>query len=90
MARIIVTYPAGDGSGRVHGWVHILGRPPVVGYAGGGGYDKASAALSVAVRNLPNDLDTSEARLRDALAQDDGTSWDDAIRRAGLVMHRAI
>lgn len=41
-----------DGAGRLYCYVHIIGAEMARGYAGGYGYDKRSAAVCDAVKNI--------------------------------------
>jgi hypothetical protein len=51
VATVAFKYPR-DGAGRLWAYVHWIGVPMVRGYASGGGYDKHSAACSVAARKI--------------------------------------
>ena len=51
VATVAIKYPR-DGAGRLYAYVHWLGVPMVRGFAGGGGYDKRSAACASAARKL--------------------------------------
>lgn len=71
VASITIKYPK-DGAGRLYAYVHWLGTEMQRGHANGGGYDKASAAISVAARqylidfdkSLPSDVDSFNANAR--------------------------
>ena len=66
----------------------------VRGYAGGGGYDKASAACADAWRKRdlfpggePSDTNW---RFWDALSKDDGYRWDSRLEAAGFTVWQAV
>lgn len=48
VGTVAIKFPA-DGAGRLYAYVHIHGAPMVRGWAGGGGYDKRSAAVASAL-----------------------------------------
>ena len=98
VANIVIKYPR-DGGGRVVAFVHWLGREVVRGSAGGGGYDKTSAALHEAGRKLAaKPKSDSEARpeVLAALASllvdaDSGQNWERSIGDAeGFSLLRVI
>jgi hypothetical protein len=51
VATVAFKYPR-DGAGRLYAYVHWLGLPMVRGYANGMVYDKGSAAVCSASRNI--------------------------------------
>lgn len=99
VATIAFKFPR-DGAGRLYVYVHWLGVEMVRGYAGGYGYDKRSAACSVAAKKL------HAARAKDtpdggalpiagdafiaALSPDDGRHWDNRLRDAGFAVWGAV
>ena len=95
VATVAFKYPR-DGAGRLYAYVHWLGTPMVRGFAGGGGYDKRSAACAAAVRKLgnPNLAVDDASRLwlafAGALAKDDGHGWDAQLQRAGFDVVQAV
>lgn len=99
VATIAFKFPA-DGAGRLYAYVHWIGVEMVRGHAGGYGYDKRSAACSVAARKLrdiraketPDGGDrpiTGDAFVA-ALERDNGANWDDRLRRAGFEVWQAV
>lgn len=90
----------------VTAYVHYMGVPMTRGRAGGGGYDRQSAACRDAVRKTPADLsadtypdgtphyDDAEraafAKFRAAMTADDGMGWRDRLRDAGFVVWQAV
>lgn len=98
VARIAFKFPK-DGAGRLYAYVHWLGLPMVRGFATGGGYDKGSAACSAAISRMKDGLDIGRIEslqiqhydaFRSALAKDDGTTWNDHLRKAGFLVLAAI
>lgn len=51
VGRVVLAYPR-DGAGRLWAYVQVWGEPMTRHYAGGGGYDKATAAVYGAVQKL--------------------------------------
>lgn len=93
-ARVAFKFPA-DGAGRLYCYVHWLGLPMVRGYAGGYGYDKKSAAASLAGRKMEAKIeDPEEAKalwnFKAQLSKDDGYDWDRRLRDAGFDVIQAI
>lgn len=85
VANIGIKYPR-DGAGRVTAYVHWLGREVVRGSAGGGGYDKTSAAIHEAGRKLDANqfIDEPRPAVRSAfvkalLGDDTGQDWTRSI-----------
>lgn len=96
VATVAIKFPR-DGAGRLYAYVHWLGVPMVRGFAGGGGYDKRTAACASAARKLPDHLpegyDAAAAvyrRFVDALARDGGRSWEDVLWDAGFRVLQAV
>jgi hypothetical protein len=88
VANIAIKFPR-DGGGRVVAYVHWLGREVVRGSAGGGGYDKTSAAVHEAGRKLgtkPTDIESRPAALnafvKALIGDDNGQDWTRSIRDA--------
>ncbi len=93
VAKIAFKWPR-LGDGRLYAYVHWLGVEMVRGFAGGGGYDKASAAASTAAEKLrPSAGITSGPRFDafcDALEEDNGSTWDNQLIRAGFKVLQAV
>lgn len=104
VATIAFKYPR-DGAGRLYAYVHWLGTEMVRGFAGGGGYDKRSAACGIAAGKMPDlsrDIYPSGEPLHDAaeresfdafrsaLAKDDGHGWDAQLQRVGFRVLQAV
>lgn len=78
-AKVCLLHPA-DGVGRLTALVHVLGLPPVAGYASGCGYDKASAAVAdgfsvLLSEGLDKAVPSQAGRLIKELAACESTSW---------------
>lgn len=97
VATVAIKYPR-DGAGRLYAYVHWIGTEMARGHAGGYGYDKGSAAVSVAARKMREtkaDLDRMESvedsdRFRTAIAKDDGLDWTEQLRRIGFDVWQAV
>ena len=94
VATVALKYPR-DGAGRLYSYVHWIGSPMVRGFAGGGGYDKNTAACAAAARKMvaPGaDLSGHEAfsEFVAAMSADNGHRWDEQLRRAGFVVVQAV
>jgi hypothetical protein len=96
VAKIAFKYPR-DGAGRLYAYVHWLGLEMVRGYAGGGGYDKHSAACASAARRITNMLALRDDAVlgravdfREALLKDDGAYWHWHLEKAGFTLHQAV
>jgi len=98
VATIHFKHPA-DGAGRLYCYLHITGIPMVRGY----GYDKKTSALLAAVKKAIMVKLASwqkredyvqqfqfAAQLYDILTEDDGLSFEDAIRKAGFTLIQAL
>lgn len=104
VATIALKYPR-DGAGRLYAYVHWLGTPMVRGFAGGGGYDKQSAACAAAAGKMPDlSCDTyacgtphhddaeraAYGSFRSALSHDNGRYWFDHLRDEGFIVVQAV
>ncbi len=98
VATIAFKYPR-DGAGRLYAYVHWLGAPMVRGFAGGGGYDKHSAAVSSAIRRVKDSLEVNRWEagriaeydaFRGALVKDDGHYWNHHLEEAGFYVLQAV
>jgi hypothetical protein len=96
VATVAIKYPR-DGAGRLYAYVHWLGVPMVRGFAGGGGYDKRSAACASATRKLPESLPEGYDAAADVYAAflatmraDGGLDWNSALTRAGFTVLQAV
>lgn len=100
IASIAFKFPK-DGAGRLYAYVHWYGLEMVRGHASGGGYDKRSAACSVAARKLPQlpRECTDRVTLGDAyfidfrralIEGDNGAGFDRCLRDAGFEMLQAV
>ena len=102
VAKVAFKYPR-DGAGRLWCYLHVIGLPMVRGYAGGYGYDKASAAFIDAARkqcsvNLESwqSLENHTAEftfaksIHDACAGRDGYDWNHNLREAGFEVVGAL
>jgi hypothetical protein len=105
VATVAFKYPR-DGAGRLYAYVHWLGTPMERGHASGGGYDKHSAACASAAEKLAAALPstlyadgtphhgesdrTLYADFIQAMREDGGRRWDDALRAAGFVVRQAV
>lgn len=96
VATIAFKFPA-DGAGRLYAYVHWFGCRMVRGHANGYGYDKRSAACSVAAKRME---ETPEVPVGDgsaafegfiaALSPDDGLTWDRRLHDAGFDVWQAV
>ena len=96
VATVAIKYPR-DGAGRLYAYVHWLGVPMVRGFAGGGGYDKRTAACASAARKLPESLpegyDQHAGVYRsfvDVMRADGGLDWAAALTAAGFNVLQAV
>ena len=80
----------------VTAYVHWIGVEMQKGRAGGGGYDRQSAAVAASVRKIPDDVTgragDAEARAAfiDASHDRDGRHWNDRLRDAGFTVLQAV
>ena len=92
VATVAIKYPR-DGAGRLYAYVRWIGVPMVRGFAGGGGYDKCTAACASAARKLPDHLlegyDAYAAFLA-TMRADGGRSWEDVLWDAGFKVLQAV
>jgi hypothetical protein len=81
-----------DGAGRLTCFFHIHGSIMVVGTASGWGYDKKSAALEDACRNLCDIEHASILEQYPSLKGLDcgGDSFDQALQKAGIQYFSAV
>lgn len=103
VATVALKYPR-DGAGRLLAYVHWLGESMVRGYAGGYGYDKASAAIAHAADKLSisqgewadgskhysEETLALHARFKETLARDDGYEWARRLQDAGFIVWGAV
>lgn len=97
VAKIAFKFPA-DGAGRLYAYVHWLGVPMVRGFAGGYGYDKRTAAVANAQRNIMVREERDRAifdnpRMKAflaALEKDGGDYWDTKLHDAGFTVIQAV
>lgn len=79
--------------GRAWCYLHAIGTPMQRGSAGGGGYDRSSAAFwAAAARIAPSDNETAEAIRAAALslASNEGRSWERQLEDAGFTVAKVI
>ena len=84
--------------GAVTAYVHWIGIEMTRGQAGGGGYDRQSAAVAAAARKIPDDatpdnrdgMFNARAKILEAARADGGKHWDGALRDAGFVVIQAV
>lgn len=93
VATVAFKYPA-DGAGRLYCYLHIIGVPMARGYAGGCGYDKASAAAYDAIMKAqPNSAaehiqwHVFHAPLKEGAG---ASNWDRALADAGFTVLQAV
>ena len=89
VATIAFKFPS-DGAGRLYAYVHYIGLPMVRGFASGGGYDKRSAACADAARKIDRGPEDLPLLFAQALARDNGSTWDRALRDAGFTVWQAV
>lgn len=94
IGRIAFKYPS-DGAGRPQCFAQVWGGPMTRATAGGGGYDKATAAAYRAVHSLryegrdPTTFDdVAAAQL--ALSSDGGHRWQAQLEAGGFTVCHAI
>lgn len=102
VAKVAFKFPR-DGAGRLWCYLHVIGLPMVRGYAGGYGYDKASAAFLDAARKQYNvkledwqtpgsytaEFELAKA-IQDACAGRDGYDWHRNLKDAGFTVVGAV
>lgn len=95
--RVVLAYPV-DGAGRLYAYVQVWGAPMVRAFAGGGGYDKGTAAVCHAIQRLSTcDTDSTPdpktagmiAAWHVAVASDGGRDWKHQFEAAGFEVARA-
>jgi hypothetical protein len=80
----------------VTAYVHWIGSEMVRGRAGGGGYDRQSAAVSDAARKIKDDITgrAGDAQARcefiDAAGKDGGATWVRSLELAGFTVIQAV
>jgi hypothetical protein len=95
VGTIAFKYPQ-DGAGRLWVYVHYFGHTMARGYAGGYGYDKASAAVQDAVEkcikeNKKEQQDAgAESFYGPLAAMNGGIEWADTLRTAGFQVWKAV
>lgn len=99
VGTVAFKYP-NDGAGRLWCYLHIHGLPMVRDYAGGYGYDKASAAFYGAAKKQAmvkleswQTMDRTEDRALASLCLKDwknGYDWKDNLRNAGFAVLQAV
>lgn len=104
VGTIAFKFPRGT-STRVYCYLHILGTEMVRGYAGGGGYDKASAAADAARRRIipfdryqleeaiKNSAEAPRHPIAEAFSKtrlDTGSGWQRAIEELGYRTVQAV
>jgi hypothetical protein len=92
VASIAFKFPR-DGAGRLYAYVHVFGGPMVRGFAGGGGYDKRSAAVLSAVSKMkPADYYAEDQHHVAAFKGmvDCGYGWDRQLQDAGYTVLQAV
>ena len=95
VATIAFKFPR-DGAGRLYAYVHWLGCPMVRGHAGGYGYSKTDAAVSVAAKKLSAVMPPDIADLQGCttfqavLMPDNGYSWEHHLWNAGFDVWQAV
>ena len=98
VATIAFKFPR-DSDGRLYAYAHWYGLEMVRGFAGGGGYDKRSAACAAAVRPMVKLCQEREpdkllcdglGDFLNALERDGSSTWDRALREAGFTVLQAV
>ena len=83
-----------DGAGRLYCYLHLIGSEMVRGFAGGGGYDKRSAAFGEALRRFKPVDDVIAARaaaLQVEFAKyGDSYGWERACANSGFNVLQAV
>jgi hypothetical protein len=86
VASIAIKYPR-DGAGRLYVYVHWRGCHMVRGFASGGGYDKATAAIREAIDKI---ADCDNRAFIQALTPSGGAGWQSRLERAGFTVFQTI
>ena len=95
VGTVAFKYPR-DGAGRLYCYFHAYGTQMVRGYAGGGGYDKHSAAAQSAASRIDISDATQTPRIWPRLEKlraaikDQGHHWDHDLREAGFTVVQAV
>lgn len=94
VATVALKFPA-RGEGRLYAYVHWIGDQMVRGFAAGYGYDKRTAAVAAAVRNMvaPNVTHSASDEayaFRAAARLDDGHDWTRNLEKAGFTVLQAV
>lgn len=76
-------------TGRVTAYVHLMGTTMVRGFAGGGGYDKQTAAVSDAASHMKV-CDQTGLKLVEAMRVDGGYHWTRQVEKAGFRVWQVI
>jgi hypothetical protein len=74
-------------------FLHVTGTPMSKGWADGGGYDKASAAVYSAAQRIDRNAYPEHLAIVDEIAgalKDAGRSWDGDLRAAGFDIWQAV
>lgn len=96
VATVAFKFPR-DGAGRLYAYVHWIGIEMVRGSASGYGYDKRSAAVESAVKQMndaPNlglrpDFSPIDAFIC-AMHSDSGLYWNQRLEKAGFTVIQAV
>lgn len=95
VATIAIKFPK-DGAGRLYAYVHWIGEEMVCGSASGYGYDKRSAAVADAARELetkyhqPGVRDHNQIPFMNELRKDDGYDWNHRLQAVGFDVWQAV
>jgi hypothetical protein len=95
VATVAIKFPK-DGAGRLWAYVHFIGTEMVRGHANGYGYDKRTAAVSVAARKVSGIREMSPEQqalviaFREAAQKDDGNDWTRNLEAAGFTVLQAV
>jgi len=77
----------------VTAYVHWIGLEMTRGQAGGGGYDRQSAAVAAAAHKIDLEGNAGQEflyKFLDAARTDGGKHWDGALRDAGFCVIQAV
>ncbi len=91
VASVAIKFPA-DGAGRLYAYVHWVGLNMVRGHANGYGYDKRSAAVSVALCKIVPEGKASDMlnAFLGATKDMDSQDWTRVLERAGFQVWQAV